>query len=57
MAARKLTRSPEGEIVTFSTKRGKPDTCSETCGGIYRFKGNCTVNTFITLSVSVTKNV
>ena len=39
MAARKLTRSPEGEVVTFSTKRGKPDTCSETCGGIYRFKG------------------
>lgn len=39
MAARKLTKSPEGEVVTFSTKRGKPDTCSETCGGIYRFKG------------------
>lgn len=39
MTARKLTRSPEGEVVTFSTKRGKPDTCSETCGGIYRFKG------------------
>lgn len=39
MAARKLIRSPEGEVVTFSTKRGKPDTCSETCGGIYRFKG------------------
>lgn len=39
MAARKLTKSPEGEIVTFSTKRGKLDTCSETCGGIYRFKG------------------
>ena len=35
MAARKLTKSPEGEVVTFSTKRGKPDTCSETCGGIY----------------------
>lgn len=34
MAARKLTKSPEGEVVTFSTKRGKPDTCSETCGGI-----------------------
>lgn len=33
MAARKLTKSPEGEVVTFSTKRGKPDTCSETCGG------------------------
>lgn len=26
MAARKLTKSPEGEVVTFSTKRGKPDT-------------------------------
>ena len=28
MADRKLTKSPEGEVVTFSTKRG-----------IYRFKG------------------
>lgn len=37
--SQKLTKSPEGEVVTFSTKRGKPDTCSETCGGIYRFKG------------------
>ena len=39
MPARKLTVSPECGTVAFSTKQGKPDTCSETCGGVYRFKG------------------
>ena len=57
MAARKLTKSPEGEVVTFSTKRGKPDTCSERVAVFIVSKGNCTVNISITLSVSVTKNV
>lgn len=39
MAARKLTKSPEGEVVTFSTKRVAVSTAS---------KGNCTVSIFIT---------
>lgn len=39
MAARKLTRDPEGKTVVFSTKHGKPDTCSQTCSGVFRFKG------------------
>ena len=39
MAARKITRDTDGNIVSFSAKRGKPDTCSETCSGVYRFKG------------------
>lgn len=39
MAARKLTKDPEGNVVVFSTKRGNPSKCSENCGGAYRFKG------------------
>lgn len=39
MSARKLTVDPEGNVVVFSTKRGKPDTCSENCSGVYRFRG------------------
>lgn len=39
MAARKLTRDPHGEICVFSTKRGKPDMCSENCSGVYSFRG------------------
>lgn len=39
MADKKLTVSVYGETVAFSTKQGKPDTCSKTCRGVYRFKG------------------
>lgn len=34
--ARKLTRTPEGKVVAFSTKRGRPDMCSDSCSGIYK---------------------
>lgn len=39
MTARKLTRTPEGETVVFSTKRGKPGQCSENCSGVFKFRG------------------
>lgn len=39
MTARKLTRDTDGNLVVFSTKRGKPKTCSPNCSGVYRFKG------------------
>lgn len=34
--ARKRTRTPEGKVVVFSTKRGRPDMCSDSCNGIYK---------------------
>lgn len=37
--AKKITKDLEGNLITFQAKRGKPDTCSETCSGVYRFKG------------------
>lgn len=39
MSARNLTRDPEGNLVAFSTKRGKPDYCSKTCNGVYSLRG------------------
>lgn len=39
MPARKLTVTPEGETVVYSTKRGKPTQCSENCAGVYKFCG------------------
>lgn len=39
MAARKLTRDPDGNLVVFSTKRGNPKMCSMTCGSACSFKG------------------
>ena len=36
----KLTKTPEGRIVPFSTMHGRPDLCSATCSGVYRFKGD-----------------
>lgn len=38
--ARKLTKTPEGKVVVFSTMRGHPNRCSESCSGVYRFKGD-----------------
>ena len=35
----KLTTTPEGEQKPFSTMRGRPDLCSETCKAVYRFGG------------------
>jgi len=37
--AAKQTKTPEGETVVFSTMRGHPDKCSESCNGVYRFQG------------------
>lgn len=46
---KKLTRDPEGNVVPFSTKRGKPDTCSNQCGGVYSFKGERYCKHFATI--------
>lgn len=40
MSARNKTRTPEGDVVVFSIMRGHPDRCSESCSGVYRFKGD-----------------
>lgn len=39
MPARKLTVTPDGDTVVYSTKRGKPNQCSENCAGVYKFRG------------------
>jgi hypothetical protein len=36
----KLTKTPEGQIVEFSTRKGHPDRCSNSCSGVYRFQGD-----------------
>lgn len=40
MEARKQTKTPDGEVVVFSTMRGHPDRCGKSCNGVYRFKGD-----------------
>jgi hypothetical protein len=44
----KQTMTPEGKIVSFSTMRGRPDLCSATCSGVYRFKGDLYCQYFYT---------
>ena len=55
MAARKLTKSPEGEVVLRNVENQIP--VAKRVAVFIVSKGNCTVNISITLSVSVTKNV
>ncbi|MEG1083959.1 MAG: hypothetical protein RSE04_05915 [Hydrogenoanaerobacterium sp.] len=37
---KKLTKTPEGKVVVFSTMRDHPNRCSESCSGVYRFCGD-----------------
>lgn len=38
-AVTKKTKTPEGQEVVYSTMRGHPNRCSESCNGVYRFQG------------------